>query len=301
MTLFAMLTLAVAIAPVAWLARTRLAGVREWLVASAAATAMSSAAVLVGPWALSSVYLRFVVVAALMAALVVSAFRALRTAPPADQRAGSRRLVLQACTACVFGVVSIGGFAGMFAPDQTTDLHFPLKGGGYAVLQGGNSFVTNPFHHWFPSDRYGLDLVKLNALGNRARGLSPGALSDYASYGVDVHSPCAGIVEEVVDGVPDNAPGETDADHISGNHVLLRCGPLRVLLAHLRPASVAVIAGAPVRGGQLIGRIGNSGNTNEPHLHVSAVAADAPGPWRRAAGVPMTFDGRFLSVNDVVR
>ena len=62
-----------------------------------------------------------------------------------------------------------------------------------------------------------------------------------------------------------------------------------------------LIAGEPVRGGQLVGRIGNSGNTNEPHLHVSAVAADSPGPWRQAAGVPMTFAGRFLSVNDVVR
>jgi murein DD-endopeptidase MepM/ murein hydrolase activator NlpD len=116
-----------------------------------------------------------------------------------------------------------------------------------------------------------------------------------------VHSPCSGIVEEAVDHVPDNPPGMTDPQHVSGNHVLLRCGALRVLLAHLRLGSVAVITGEPLRGGQVVGRIGNSGNTNEPHLHVSAVAADSPGPWRQAAGVPFTLDGRFLSVNDVVR
>ena len=46
MTLFAMLTLAVAVGPIAWLARARIAGLRQWLVASTAAAAMSGAALL---------------------------------------------------------------------------------------------------------------------------------------------------------------------------------------------------------------------------------------------------------------
>jgi murein DD-endopeptidase MepM/ murein hydrolase activator NlpD len=62
-----------------------------------------------------------------------------------------------------------------------------------------------------------------------------------------------------------------------------------------------VTVGTAVQPGQLVGRIGNSGFTNEPHLHVSAVAADSREPWPRAAGAPITFDGRFLAVNDVVR
>jgi murein DD-endopeptidase MepM/ murein hydrolase activator NlpD len=53
--------------------------------------------------------------------------------------------------------------------------------------------------------------------------------------------------------------------------------------------------------GQVVGRIGNSGNTNEPHLHVSAVDAESPEQWPHAVAVPITFDGRFLSINDVVR
>jgi murein DD-endopeptidase MepM/ murein hydrolase activator NlpD len=141
----------------------------------------------------------------------------------------------------------------------------------------------------------------LNAIGNRARGIAPAALRDYASYDAVVHSPCAGIVEEVVDNLPDNSPGEANPQHLSGNHVWLRCGALRILLAHLRPGSVEVTVGGSVRGGQAIGRIGNSGNTREPHLHVSAMAADSPVPWPLAAGAPITFDGRFLSMNDVVR
>ena len=101
--------------------------------------------------------------------------------------------------------------------------------------------------------------------------------------------------------LPNNSPGETDSRNISGNQVLLRCGALRVLLAHFRSGSLAVSPGDSVVSGQPVGRIGNSGNTNEPHLHVSAVAADSPEPWRQAAGAPISFDGRFLSINDVVR
>jgi hypothetical protein len=301
MTLFAILTLAVAVGPIAWLARTRIAGVRQWLVASIAAVATSGAALLVGPWALLSVYLRPFVVVAMIAALAVAAYRASRKATGVNPGVYQRRFALQACTACLFGLVLIDGCAGQLAPSRTTDLHFPLEGGAYAVLQGGNSLLTNPFHHWFPSDKYGLDLVKLNMLGNRARGISPARLNDYASYDIAVHSPCAGVVEEVVTNVPDNSAGTTDPQHLSGNYILLRCGALRVLLAHLRRGSVVVSGREPVRRGQLVGRIGNSGNTNEPHLHVSAVAADSPEPWRQAAGVPITFDGRFLSMNDVVR
>ena len=64
MTLFATLTLAVAVGPIAWLAWVRLAGARQWFVASVAAAATSCSALLVGPWALLSVYLRPVVVMA---------------------------------------------------------------------------------------------------------------------------------------------------------------------------------------------------------------------------------------------
>ena len=301
MTLFATLTLTAAVGPIAWLIRTRIADVRQWLVASAAAAAMSCSALFVGPWALLSVYLRPVVAIALCAALV-AAYRASRQTTGANPpRVHQRRFAFELSIACVFGLVLADGLAGRLTPSRTTDLQFPLDGGAYAVLQGGNSVLTNPFHHWFPSDRYGLDLVKLNAIGNRARGIAPAALRDYASYDAVVHSPCAGIVEEVVDNLPDNSPGEADPQHLSGNHVWLRCGALRILLAHLRPGSVEVTVGGSVRGGQVIGRIGNSGNTREPHLHVSAMAADSPVPWPLAAGAPITFDGRFLSMNDVVR
>jgi murein DD-endopeptidase MepM/ murein hydrolase activator NlpD len=301
MTLFAMLTLAAAVGPIAWLVRARMVGWGQWLVASAAAVAISGSALLAGPWALLSVYLRPIVVVALIAALVATAYRASRRATDASQRADPFRIALRSITACLFGLVLIDAWTGRLAPSRTSDLRFPLEGGAYAVLQGGNSLMANPFHHWLRSDTYGLDLVKLNALGNRARGLSPARLTDYASYDVAIHSPCSGVVEEARSDRPDNPPGETDPEHLSGNHVLLRCGPLRVLLAHMRRGSLSVAAGESIRSGQVVGRIGNSGNTNEPHLHLSAVAAESTDEWPRDAPVPVTLDGRFLAMNDVVR
>jgi hypothetical protein len=237
MTLVATLTLAAAAGPIVWLARTRLLGLQQWLVASSAAATLSGSALVVGPWALLSVYLRPFLLIGLIVAIAAAAYRAVRAPRAASPaRWSRRRLALQAVTAFLFGLVLIDGLAGRVAPDGTTDLHFPLEEGPIAVLQGGNGLVLNSAHHWFPSDRYALDLVKLNRFGNRARGIAPASLDDYATYDVAVHSPCAGMVDGVVHDVPDHAPGATDPAHRSGNHVQLRCGELLVLLAHLRRA-----------------------------------------------------------------
>lgn len=56
--------------------------------------------------------------------------------------------------------------------------------------------------------------------------------------------------------------------------------------------SVAVDSGHAVAGGAPIGRVGNSGNTTEPHLHIHAT--------RGGHGVPVTFDGRFLVRNSLI-
>jgi len=165
-----------------------------------------------------------------------------------------------------------------------------LAGGSYGVLQGGSSFITNPFHRGSAAERFAVDLVKLNSYGARAVGLAPKALTAYAVFDDAVSSPCDGTVVEAMDGVPDNVPGRANVAAPAGNHIILRCEDTDVLLAHLEQGSVTVGAAQRVRRGQLVGRVGNSGNTSEPHLHISAS--------RAGQAVPLTFDGRFLSIND---
>src|SRR5262249_6881832 len=53
-----------------------------------------------------------------------------------------------------------------------------------------------------------------------------------------------------------------------GNHVILDIGGgYFAFFAHMQKGSVTVKAGERVRRGQVLGKVGNSGNTSSPHLH----------------------------------
>ena len=73
---------------------------------------------------------------------------------------------------------------------------------------------------------------------------------------------------------------------------MLACGTARILLAHFQKGSIEVAEGALVQEGQPLGRVGNSGNSSEPHLHIHAYLGN--GDFDEGIGVPITFSGRFL-------
>jgi hypothetical protein len=54
----------------------------------------------------------------------------------------------------------------------------------------------------------------------------------------------------------------------------------------LTPGSVAVTSGRRVRAGEVLGRVGHTGNSTAPHLHFHLM--DAPDPLQ-AAGIPCAF------------
>ena len=79
-------------------------------------------------------------------------------------------------------------------------------------------------------------------------------------------------VVTAVDGLPDTPPGALPAEipigEADGNHVVLELGNGRyALFAHLKPGSVRVRAGDFVRASDVLGLVGSSGNSSEPHLH----------------------------------
>ncbi len=85
------------------------------------------------------------------------------------------------------------------------------------------------------------------------------------------------------------------ARRIIGNHVILDLGERTyAVYAHIRRGSLTVKAGDTVRAGQEIGRVGNSGNTTEPHLHFHLM--DGPDP-DAARGVPFTWRGVGVPAN----
>ena len=145
------------------------------------------------------------------------------------------------------------------------------------IVQGGYSSILN--HHWRNlSQRFALDLVGLDSLGRRAKWIHPLLMEDYFCFGVDVMSPISGVVVLARDGCADQEIGSLDVDNPTGNCVVISDGHGRQLIfAHLLGASVRVRTGDPVRSGDVIGRIGNSGRSTEPHLHIHAQRMDVHG------------------------
>lgn len=185
---------------------------------------------------------------------------------------------------------------------EPVELAFPLRGGRFHVGQGGNAHLINR-HYRNAGQCHALDISQLNRWGGRAHGLYPTRLEHYHVLGATVVSPCDGVVTAVERERREQAVATMDRRHPAGNFVMVRIGESEdfVLLAHLQGESVTVEAGQPVHAGQALGRVGNSGNSTEPHLHIHVKRGGAPDSPLDGEGVPMRFGKRLLRRNDVVK
>jgi hypothetical protein len=191
--------------------------------------------------------------------------------------------------------------------EHVVDLQFPLRNGVYYVVGGGSLELLNPHlmtltaerFHAYRGQSYGVDLLKLGAFGMRASGVLPSDPARYAIYGDPVYAPCSGTVVQSEDDAPDMPPPQPDRTRMPGNHVLLDCGGAHVLLAHLKPGTLRARPRQFMEAGAFIGLVGNSGNSNEPHLHVHAQRPAAAGHEPLSGDpLPMRVNGRYLVRND---
>ncbi|WP_457653848.1 M23 family metallopeptidase [Rhodocaloribacter sp.] len=201
-----------------------------------------------------------------------------------------------------FAVLIGKAVRGFRLPDNAIEVSFPLHKGTYYVAHGGGDVLIN-YHHPHPAQRFALDIVKLNEFGFRAKGLYPKTLAPYFIFNDPVLSPVEGMVLRAVDGLPDLTPPERDTEVRAGNHVVIKPvgKEVYILLAHLQRGSVRVREGDHVQAGQVLGRVGNSGNTTEPHLHIHCATIDGDDFTGGGAGRPLLFGGRFLKRNSLVR
>lgn len=257
------------------------------LATAAEATALSAFVITVGRWDIAGLHTRTAVTGLLGLAPAVSFIRhARRPLLPGGAAALWRGWWTTLVPAFAFAV-ALGYLAtGFVPPEPPRDLAFPLKGGRFVVAQGGAGGLLNR-HAGHAEQRYAVDITAVGPEGFRAAGLLPADPGAYRVFGTPVLAPCAGTVETAWGDLPDLPPPTADRAAPEGNHVVLRCGDLDVEVAHLAKGSVAVVPGAAVEVGDLLGRVGNSGNTTEPHLHVHATLAATN------TGVPVSFDGRF--------
>jgi hypothetical protein len=101
-------------------------------------------------------------------------------------------------------------------------------------------------------------------------------LTDYVGFGQTVYSAAPGKVVATENDRPDapltasqfGNPTVTNPSQLAGNHAVVRIAPhVYAVYAHLQPGSVRVHAGEKIGAGEVIGLLGNSGNSSVPHLH----------------------------------
>jgi murein DD-endopeptidase len=164
----------------------------------------------------------------------------------------------------------------------------PLRGDHWLAANGpsntsGHRRALIPIDgHAAIAQRFAIDWVRLRDDGKTFQGDEKDNKNYYA-YGSDALAVADGIVTEVKDGIPQNIPGENSRavpitlETVGGNHVILDIGGGHyAFYAHLQPGSLRVKLGDKVRRGQVVGLVGNSGNSTEPHLHFHVENASSP-------------------------
>ena len=154
----------------------------------------------------------------------------------------------------------------------------PLAGADWVAANGPSNtsqhrraFIPVDGHAWI-SQRFAIDWVEANPDGKTFQGDSANNKS-YRAYGAEIHAVADGIVTQTKDGIPQNIPNQPPIvpitlETVGGNHVIMEIGDgLYAFYAHMQPGSVRVKVGDKVHRGQVLGLLGNSGNSSEPHLH----------------------------------
>lgn len=166
-------------------------------------------------------------------------------------------------------------------------LHPPLRGDKWVALNS----LGNQSHHrtwWIPyrgkailPQRYAIDWIQLGP-ENRPFHDDPRENKNYYGYGAEVLAIADARVVSTREDRRDNVPFTTDKasvqpDDAVGNYVVLDIGKgYFAVCAHLQPGSIRVKTGQHLRAGHVLGKLGNSGSADFPHLHFHLLDANSP-------------------------
>jgi hypothetical protein len=177
----------------------------------------------------------------------------------------------------------------------------PLRGDNWLVGNGccdaftahrGAVLPVNGALH--AAERFAIDFVQATRHGLLFSGPAD-SFSSYPRFGDPVPSATSGRVVRKVDNFPETPlggfPPDITAGDAGGNYLVIAIGGGRyAFYAHMQPGSIAVRVGHRVRVGQMLGRLGNSGNSDGRHLHFHIM--DGPSPLA-SNGLPFRLN-RFI-------
>jgi hypothetical protein len=143
------------------------------------------------------------------------------------------------------------------------------------------------------AQRFAIDWVKVADDDKTFKGDQLKNESYYAE-GLDALAVANGTVVAVKDSIPENVPGINSRavpitlETVGGNHVIIDIGGGNyAFYAHLKPGSLRVKKGDRETRGQVVGLVGNTGNSTEPHLHFHISDGNSP---LGSEGLPYRMD-----------
>ena len=161
---------------------------------------------------------------------------------------------------------------------KPVELGPPVRGGLWVAAEGCCDFDTHHRRGFLVvngkevvSQRFAIDWIRVDRK-HRAWVGDPSRLPSYRNYRKPLIASAGGKVVVARDKFPNqpppNDPTPPAVPDLPGNVVVLRVVPgVYLTYAHMVPGSVRVHVGERVRRGQVLGRLGNSGNSATPHLH----------------------------------
>ena len=175
------------------------------------------------------------------------------------------------------------------ANDEPARISSPLSGKRWLTGEGCCDEITSHRGAIFPIDgtfyapeRFAIDWVRVGKNGGFYNGPKD-ELSSYPTYGAKIYSVADGRVVGTRDTEPEQKPGQFPSglalNDFGGNYVVIKIDDgTYAYYAHLQKGSkgVRVEPGERVEKGQVIGKLGNTGNTDAPHLHFMLIDGKAP-------------------------
>jgi hypothetical protein len=176
----------------------------------------------------------------------------------------------------------------------------PLAGPGWIAAEGCCSTASHHRNGVYPingalhaGQRFGIDFIRIDDAGRLFTGDQTDP-ANWPAYDAPVFAAADGVVISTLDGLPDQIPAvmpdqsTMSLAEIEGNHVVIDHGDgFFTFYGHLAPSSVQVAVGDTVTAGEQIGRVGDSGGSQAPHLHFHVVDTANPSAGN---GFPFTFD-----------